>query len=257
MLLPLLTAALMTFQDPVGDARGDGGYILPQRPALTEPMLDLRSFSVQTVNQSGRRTMRLIVGLGEIGNPWQAPSGFSANVTDIFVRTSVGGSRTLGDTGLQVRGPGGWQYHLRVTGFGSTLHAAPTEPGGPSVLLAAPTVRVEGTRLVIDTGIPAGRYAYWVTSSVYSPLSSGGVMQPSESTSPLALQAARAGGPSPVDVLASLRTPRRSPQVLWHQWGDPRPPDADACRARPGGPAADHLGDGAGLAPASGMRTGQ
>ncbi|ACO46269.1 glucodextranase DOMON-like domain-containing protein [Deinococcus deserti] len=203
VLLPLLTAALMTFQDPAGDARGDGGYILPQRPALTESMLDLRSFSVQTVTQSGPRTMRLIVGLGEIGNPWQAPSGFSANVSDIFVRTSVGGIRTLGDTGLQVRGSGGWHYHVRVTGFGSTLHAAPTEPGGAATLLEAPSVRVEGTNLVIDTAIPAGRYAYWVTSSVFSPLSPGGVMRPSESTSPLALQAARASGPTPVDVLAS------------------------------------------------------
>ncbi|MFC4637042.1 glucodextranase DOMON-like domain-containing protein [Deinococcus hohokamensis] len=203
MFLPLLTAALMTFQDPAGDARGDGGYILPQRPPVTEAMLDLRTVSAQAVSGPGGRTLRFGVGLGQIGNPWQAPSGFSAAVIDIFVRTSVGGSRTLADTGLQVRGPGGWQYHLRLTGFGSSLEAAPTEPGGSPTPLAAPAVRVEGTRLVADTAIPAGNYAYWVTSSVYSPLTPAGLLKPSASRSPLALQAAREDAPTPVDVLAA------------------------------------------------------
>lgn len=193
----------MTFQDPAGDARGDGGYILPQRPAVSEAMLDLRSFSVQAVSGPGGRTLRLSVGLSQIGNPWQAPSGYSAGVIDVFVRTSVGGSRTLADTGLQVRGPGGWQYHLRLTGFGSKLEAAPTEPGASPTLLAAPTVQVDGTRLVADTAIPAGKYAYWVTSSVYSPLTPAGLLKPSASRSPLALQASRDDAPAPVDVLAA------------------------------------------------------
>ncbi len=194
--LPLLTAALLIIPDPAGDARGDGGYVLPRRPALSADALDLRSFRAEATG----RTMRFTVDFGQIGNPWNAPSGFSAGVTDIFIKTGPGGQQVLADTGLRTRNGVGWQYHLRITGFGSTLERV--EPDQPAQSLPAPTVRVEGTSLVIDAAVPAGAYGYWVTSSVYTPLSADGVLRPSTDTAPTALQAGRAGAPTPVDVLA-------------------------------------------------------
>lgn len=195
-MLTLLTAALVSFSDPAGDARGDGGYILPTRPAVSEGALDLRGFQAGPQGAG----MRFTVALGRIENPWGAPGGFSAGVTDIFVRTGVGGGRTLDGLRLNVGGSGGWGYHLRVTGFGSTLHAAP-EAEGPPTPLAAPTVRVEGTNLVIEAAIPPGQYAYWVTSSVYSPFTPDGVLRPVTVPGPASLQAGRQGAPVPVDVL--------------------------------------------------------
>ncbi|GAA5532805.1 hypothetical protein Dalu01_01195 [Deinococcus aluminii] len=194
-VLTLLTAALLSFSDPAGDARGDGGYILPTRPPVSADALDLRSFQA-TPQAAG---MRFTVGLGRIENPWGAPSGFSAGVTDIFVGRGLGGERTLDDLRLRTTG-GGWTYHLRVTGFGSTLTQVP-EGGGTPVPLPAPTVRLEGTRLVIDAAIPPGEYAYWVTSSVYSPLSPDGLLRPVTTPGPTHLQAGRADAPVPVDVL--------------------------------------------------------
>ncbi|MEF2278752.1 glucodextranase DOMON-like domain-containing protein [Deinococcus sp. YIM 134068] len=195
-MLTLLTAALASFSDPAGDARGDGGYILPTRPAVSAEALDLRGFQAR----AGGSGMRFTVELGRIENPWGAPGGFSAGVTDIFVRTGVGGARTLDGLRLNVSGSGGWGYHLRVTGFGGTLRAAP-EAGGEPTPLAAPTVRVEGTNLVIDAAIPPGQYAYWVTSSVYSPFTPDGVLRPVTVPGPASLQAGREGAPVPVDVL--------------------------------------------------------
>lgn len=195
-VLTLLTAALLSLADPAGDARGDGGYVLPSRPALSADALDLRSFEAAPLGAG----MRFTVGLGRIENPWEAPLGFSAGVTDIFVGGGLGGERRLDDLRLTAA-RGGWQYHLRVTGFGSTLRRAPQNEGEAATPLAAPTVRVEGTRLVIDAAISPGRYAYWVTSSVYSPLTPGGVLRPVTTPGQAVLQAGRAGAPVPVDVL--------------------------------------------------------
>ncbi|WP_245576216.1 glucodextranase DOMON-like domain-containing protein [Deinococcus murrayi] len=194
----LLTGTLLSVTDPAGDARGDGGYVLPRRPPVPEAALDLRSFQAEA-RGSG---MRLTVELGAVENPWQAPSGFSANVTDIFVGGGVGGERELADLRLSTAGGQGWTYHLRVTGFGSTLVQV-AEAGAPPVTLTAPSVRVEGTRLVIDAAIAPGPYAYWVTSSVYSPLTPAGVLRPVTTPGPAVLQAGRAGAPAPVDVLAA------------------------------------------------------
>lgn len=202
MLALLLTASLLTVPDPAGDARGDGGYILPRQPGVSEDALDLRSFSAAP--QGGG--MRFTVSFGQIGNPWNAPSGFSAGVTDIFIKTGPGGRQALTGTGLRARN-GGWQYHLRVTGFGSTLQRV-TEQEGEVQALAAPSVRIEGTELVIDAAVPAGNYAYWVTSSVYTPLSADGVLRPSGGTGPGSLQTGRVDAPTPVDVLAPDGDPR-------------------------------------------------
>ncbi|GHF39718.1 hypothetical protein HNQ07_001704 [Deinococcus metalli] len=198
-MLSLLAAAMLTIPDPAGDARGDGGYILPTRPALSQDALDIRSFSAQPQPQSSG--LRVTVTFGQMGNPWNAPSGYSAGVTDIFVKTGFGGQTTLADTGLRVRGSGGWQYHLRVTGFTTTLEGL-AEDGSGLRRLAAPQMRVSGTSVVIDAAIPPGSYAYWVTNSVYSPLSADGVLRPTRSGGPTALQAGRADSPVPVDVLA-------------------------------------------------------
>lgn len=193
--IPLL-AAQITVTDPAGDARGDGGYVLPTRPAITAEMLDLRAFTADSTGE----TMRFTVSFGQMGNPWNAPGGFSAGVTDIFVKGALGGQQVLADTGLRVRGQGGWQYHLRVTGVGATLTEANTL--GRLTVRPAPTVRVQGTSLVIDTDLPAGKYGYWVTSSVYTPLSTSGLLRPDPDVRPDALQAGRADAPTPVDVLA-------------------------------------------------------
>ncbi|GAA5511960.1 hypothetical protein Dcar01_00674 [Deinococcus carri] len=200
-VLTLLTAALLSFSDPAGDARGDGGYILPTRPAMSADALDLRSFQARP--QGGG--MRFVVGLGRIENPWGAPGGFSAGVTDIFVGGGLGGQRTLDGLRLNTTG-GGWEYHLRVTGSGSTLERVP-EGGGAPVRLPDPTMRVEGTSLVIDAAVPPGEYAYWVTSSVYSPLTPDGVLRPVTTPGPTALQAGRADAPVPVDVLSPSGDP--------------------------------------------------
>ncbi|WP_231557259.1 glucodextranase DOMON-like domain-containing protein [Deinococcus sp. YIM 77859] len=191
----LLAAAVLSLADPAGDARGDGGYVLPSRPAVSAQALDLRGLRAEPRGAG----MRLTVTLGRIENPWNAPAGFSAGVLDLFAGSALGGRRTLDELRLDTRG-GGWTYHLRVTGFGSTLERA-AEEGGGVVRLPTPAVRVVGNSVVIDAAIPPAQYAYWVTSSVYSPFTADGVLRPVTTPGPTHLQAGRADAPVPVDVL--------------------------------------------------------
>ncbi|ALW90392.1 regulator [Deinococcus actinosclerus] len=191
-----LLASQAQLTDPAGDARGDGGYVLPTRPPFTAEMLDLRALSTKGTPQG----MQFTVTYGQLGNPWNAPGGFSAGVTDIFVKGALGGQATLGDLGLRTSG-GGWQYHLRVSPGGSTLTEVDAQ--GRERPLATPTVQVSGTNLIVQTAVPEGRYGYWVTNSVYSPLTRDGVLRPTTTPGSTALQAGRADAPVPVDVMAA------------------------------------------------------
>lgn len=195
MFGPLLAALIFTFTDPIGDAHGDGSYVLPTRPPMTAEALDLREF---TAEQNGD-TMTFRVSFGAMQNPWQLPGGQSAAVTDIFVKTGLGGANTLPDLNLSVNE--GWQYHVRVAGDRATLDAA-ADDGQDITPQDPPQVSVEGTTLVIKTSIPAGQHGYWLTSSVYSPLSRSGLLVPGPQAGPAALSTARTNPPVPVDVLA-------------------------------------------------------
>lgn len=193
--LLFLAAAVFAFTDPTGDARGDGTYVLPTRPALSADAVDLREFQVVP----GEQGLTFRVSLGAMQNPWNLPSGFSAGVTDIFLKNEMGGPTSL--PGLNVRVTGGWKYHLRVSGAGTTLEEVQSD-GQTVQPLQSPQVQVEGTTLVISTTLPEGEYGYWVTSSLYSPLAPGGLLRPGAQAGPTSLSSTRPNPPVPVDVLA-------------------------------------------------------
>ncbi len=194
---PLLIAAMLIIPDPAGDANGNGTYVLPQRPVLTSDAFDIRSFSAQKNDIH----MRFIISFGQMINPWKSPAGFSAGVTDIFIKSGFLGIQNLADIGLSAKNSSGWNYHLRISGYGSTLDTAQTD--NSLKRLSAPVVTIEGTSLVIDTEIPVGKYGYWVTNSVYSPFTSNGLMTPKVSNDPNDLQASQDGLPLPIDILSS------------------------------------------------------
>ncbi|WP_043802100.1 glucodextranase DOMON-like domain-containing protein [Deinococcus gobiensis] len=216
----LLSAALFSLTDPAGDAHGDGRYVLPSRPPVSAEAVDLRRF--QAAEQG--RGMRFTVDYGAAQNPWNLPSGFSAGVTDIFVKTGRGGLEPLSDLNLRAAG-GQWQYHLRVSGAGATLEEVPEGAATPT-RLADPAVRLSGTSLIIDAAVPPGRYAYWVTSSVFSPLTPDGLLRPGTDAGPGQLQATRTGAPVPVDVLApagDLQAYEKGTLAAQGEVRDPRP----------------------------------
>ena len=195
--LTLFAAAALTFADPAGDAHGDGGYLLPQRPAVSAEALDLRTFEAEPLGTG----TRFKVGFGGQQNPWELASGFSAGVTDIFVKTDAGGRQDLPGLNLRTADGNGWQYHLKVTGAGATLEQV---RGEELARLPDPRARMDGTELIIEAPeVPFGRHAYWVTSSVYTPLSPTGRLEPGATANPSGVQANADRVPVPVDVLAS------------------------------------------------------
>ncbi|MDO4262665.1 MAG: glucodextranase DOMON-like domain-containing protein [Deinococcus sp.] len=202
---------MLRVTDPAGDAHGDGGAQLPTQPAIAPEALDLRSFEVWPRG----KFLTFRTEFGALDNPWNAPGGFSAQTLDIFIGTRSGGESTLADLNLRTEG-GGWQYHLRVTGYGARWVHAPQVAGGEAEaggaapeLPPTPQVRTEGHTVVVDTEVPRGRYLYWVTSSVYSPMSAGGVLVPGGS-GPFSVRvpAGTASPAAPLDVLMEEASPQ-------------------------------------------------
>lgn len=209
---PSLVAAhaaniLLSVPDPAGDATGDGSYILPDRPTISGSQLDLRLFKAENVGGK----LRLSVSMGAVSNPWNAPSGFSGTVIDIFIKTAPGGFHQLSDLHLNVPGSSGWQEHYRFDGFSvqhfraqlSSEQSTDVPTADVQQTSEVPQLSLQGTDFVIDTQLRAGNYSYWVTSSVYSPFSPSGVIQPGGDTSPSSLRSAHQGSPVPLDVLLS------------------------------------------------------
>jgi hypothetical protein len=197
-VLSLLAAALLTIPDAAGDSRGDGSYTLPTRPPLSASALDLRELKVE--NEGGK--LRLTIGLGAVQNPWNAPLGYSAGVIDIFVKSRLGGASPLAKTGFVTPPQQGWQYHIHLSGFGSSLEFVPDGKTVPQSRSANLNARLSGSAVVIDTPIPSGQYSYWVTMSVYSPFTPDGVLHPGTGGGSASLIAPRNTGPVPVDVIS-------------------------------------------------------
>ncbi len=192
----------------MGDASGDGSYQLPALPALQKTALDIRSLSAE--NRGGK--LQLVVALSTISNPWQAASGWSGVTLDIFIKTAPGGRSTLDDLRLSTPGALGWQEHYRLNGFAAQHWQLANPTGGsaeadqqPAQLLPmSPKVSVRGTEIILETDLPASNsYAYWVTTSAYTPLNASGVLSPSGDSSVNTLRSALAGSPAPLDVLLS------------------------------------------------------
>jgi len=197
--LPPAQSVLLSVADPAGDVRGDGSYALPvTMRGLMERSLDLREFRVE--NHAGR--LRLVVGMGGLDNPWESPRGFSAVMLDVYVKTDYGGKREIGEKEQDfVTPPGsGWQRHYRVTGFGTRAWTADRD-GNAREDARLPTVTAAGSAVVLDTNLPAGKYSYWVTARVYSPLTPEGFVPPEVGADEAGLGVARADAPSAVDVL--------------------------------------------------------
>jgi len=199
MSSPAVAAALLlSLFDPSGDTSGDGTYRLP--PFLTQEersSLDLRS--LEAFSQGGKLLLK--VGFSSLANPLQSPSGFSVPYLDVFIKTDVGGQITLGDTGFKTPLNSGWQYHLTLTGFSQRLESQLKGAVQPSSVQATWKVSTEGSKVVIATDLPAGKYAYWVMSSLFDPLTPKGYAEPSAQDGPYDLYASLPQSPHPVDVL--------------------------------------------------------
>ncbi|GGJ50863.1 hypothetical protein GCM10008938_41080 [Deinococcus roseus] len=189
---------MLNYPDPSGDHRGDGTYHLPENLTSTEQSsLDLRNFTASDDNGK----LSLEVGLGALANPLKAPLGFSTAILDIFIKTRVGGSTTLGETGFETPPGQGWQYHLHLSGFNKDFYRVPKLT--PEKLKSDDIkVTPSGTTLQIQTPIPAGQYEYWVTVSLFDPLTPAGLVSPGNDNNPFHLTSALNNPPAPVDVLA-------------------------------------------------------
>lgn len=155
----LLLAAALVFSDPAGDVPPPG-YAWPKAEVYQAVgFADLVGFRVEP------REGGLAFGfrLDRTPNPAHAPLGFSLAVLAVYLDTGPGGERRLPGAGFFV--PEGMEADQAavVSGWGAELVDLKT--GKKTPLFA----RRENRWIVVQTGLPPGRYRYYPTSGLYDP----------------------------------------------------------------------------------------
>jgi len=186
-----MLAAMLTLADPVGDVPPPG-YAWPQAaPYHQVGFADLVGFRV--LNRGGR----LWVGfqLDRTPNPGGAPLGFSLAVLADSIDAGPGGVSRLPGAGFRV--PKGKEPEILVvvSGWGAARYRLDGAKA-PARL----TARREGDWILVDTGLPWGRYRHYPVVGLYDPFAPFGFRETSP-TGGLWQLKAPAGAPAAVDVL--------------------------------------------------------
>ncbi len=165
--LLVLAAALLHLQDPAGDAVGDGSLVPPTAPLYA----NTADFDLQSVTVTDAKDLTVRVTMGALSNPGGLRNGFSAPVIEVYLDTGSGGaSELLPGSGMTMPSKHGWNIALRVTG--DEAYAVEAKPeGSPGTWPRLPvTVEVQGTALVLHTGLPRpDRAEVYALVGVYDP----------------------------------------------------------------------------------------
>jgi alpha-amylase/alpha-mannosidase (GH57 family) len=108
-----------TFEDPIGDEDGPGGYTYPKDGAF-EPykgLWDIEWVKVFDADDSFVFKFKF----GEMTNPWGSPKGFSHQLINIYLDTKDGGLTRTYNEGARVQFDNNhpWDYFVKVAGWPS------------------------------------------------------------------------------------------------------------------------------------------
>ncbi len=187
----LVLAALLTLADPVGDVPPPG-YAWPQAaPYHQVGYADLVGFRVL------ERDGALWIGfrLDRTPNPGGAPLGFSLAVLADYLDAGPGGVDRLPGAGFRV--PEGQEPEVAVVVSGWGAFRRRLDPPGERVALSATR---EGAWILVNTGLPWGRYRHYPAVGLYDPFDPWGFRGGSPTGGLWELRAPP-GSPAAVDVL--------------------------------------------------------
>ncbi|GAB6189920.1 hypothetical protein JCM30566_16620 [Marinitoga arctica] len=120
---------IKTFEDPIGDEDGPGGYTYPKDGAF-EPfkgLWDIEWVKVYDADDS----IVFKFKFGEMTNPWGAPKGFSHQLINIYLDTKDGGLTKTYKEGARVQFDENhpWDYFVKVAGWPSYGQLLATSDG--------------------------------------------------------------------------------------------------------------------------------
>ncbi|MFC0594796.1 glucodextranase DOMON-like domain-containing protein [Thermus composti] len=195
---------LFLFQDPLGDDHGLA-YLYPQAALYREAgegYADLLAVAGEA--REGRLFLK--VRLARYPNPLEGPLGFSLATVLLWLDTAEGGEETL-LPGLRTPEGQGWEEAFLLTGFGAERRT----PKGEKTPVRAFR---EGEWVVLDTGLPPGRYGLYGAVGLFDPFAPLYLRPSSPEGGPWTL-AAPPGSPPVVDLLAE----KPSDQVRAYETG--------------------------------------
>ncbi len=142
---------LFLFQDPLGDDQGLA-YQYP-RAALYQEAGEGFADLLAVAGEAREGRLVLKVRLARYPNLLEGPLGFSLATVALFLDTAEGGEEAL-VPGLSTPKGQGWEVAYVLTGFGAERR----EPSGNRSPVQASR---EGDWVLVDTGLPPGRYGVY------------------------------------------------------------------------------------------------
>ncbi|SHE85374.1 pullulanase /alpha-amylase [Marinitoga hydrogenitolerans DSM 16785] len=120
---------IKTFEDPIGDEDGPGGYTYPKDGAF-EPYKGLWDIEwVKVFDNDDSIVFKF--KFGEMTNPWGAPKGFSHQLINIYLDTKNGGVTKTYKDGARVSFDKNhpWDYFIKIAGWPSYGQLLATSDG--------------------------------------------------------------------------------------------------------------------------------
>lgn len=153
MIHALILASLLTLQDPLGDAFGNGSLLPPTDIVFRTPGV----FDAQLLEVLDTPTFSLRLTMGRLNNPWDLPYGFSLPIIEFYLDTGAEGERELlPGSGMSLPSGATWNYALRLTGESLAVLAPGIEAGVPLDITASAGARLEldGDTIIVTTELP-------------------------------------------------------------------------------------------------------
>jgi len=180
------------FQDPLGDDQGLA-YQYPRAALYREAGEGFADLLALAGEAREGHLVLLKVRLARYPNPLEGPLGFSLATVALFLNTGEGGEEEL-LPGLHTPKGEGWEVAYLLTGFGAERR---TPKGGRAPVRAWR----EGDWVLLDTGLPPGRYGFYGGVGLFDPFAPWYLRPTSPKGGPWTLMAPP-GSPPLVDLLA-------------------------------------------------------
>ncbi len=198
MITTLILSALLSIQDPLNDAFGDGSLVPPSSINHVAAALDLSTFTILNEN-----TLSFELEFASLANPYDRELGFSFPIVELYIQDDdVGSGNTdmLEGSGMFLARNSYWNYAIRLSGDKAELFQA---VDGGILSLGSPAIFIEGNKLSINTTInrPSAMTSYGIIG-YYSPFSATGWQNIAQTNSPWSYSSTTQSLPV-IDVIAT------------------------------------------------------
>lgn len=153
-MISLALAVLLHFQDPIGDAVGNGSL----QPPTAAIYRDLAALDINAFTLYDTATLSFALSFVQLDNPYGLPNGFSLPIIELYfedTKASAGSTTLLPGSMMSLPAGRSWHYAVKLTGDAALLYQGfndepPIELGSTHSIL----LELDTTTLMVTTSLP-------------------------------------------------------------------------------------------------------